>query len=259
MGLINLKKQKLNCKENLVLSIAISLFLAFTFCVFGPMEIVLSSPTEFWFQVTKIIFALVIACVVVFAILLLLILLISKRVKIIYPLLFGAGIALYIQGNYILTDYGVMDGNAIDWGAFGSWSIVDTLIWLILIIVPVLLYIKKKEWFSTIAKIVSLGCVAVQIITLGTLLLTSDWVKRDGDFAVTTRGIDTVSAKENIVVFILDTFDEEFFREIQAENLEFLEPLDGFTHFNNATGMYPTTKGALPFILTGLANNNEMP
>lgn len=105
----------------------------------------------------------------------------------------------------------------------------------------------------------SFGCVAVQIITLGTLLLTSDWVKRDGDFAVTTRGIDTVSAKENIVVFILDTFDEEFFREIQAENPEFLEPLDGFTHFNNATGMYPTTKGALPFILTGLANNNEMP
>lgn len=235
------------------------MLVAMTFCAFGPLEMVMSNTSEFWFSVTDVLpyigLTMFLCWILVFGASFL----ISFKTAIIYPVLLGLGLALYVQGNFMFVSYGVMDGTPIDWASFGAWPIVNTLIWVLLIAAPVVLFKLKKKWFLGVAVWVPAVIVAMQLITLGTLSLSADLSKnvQGGSASLSVKGIDEVSVTDNVAVFILDTFDETYFEEILAEEPEYLEPLDGFTYFSNNTGVYPTTKGAMPFILSGQLYRNE--
>jgi hypothetical protein len=77
------------------------------------------------------------------------------------------------------------------------------------------------------------------------------------DIVVTTEGMYTLSKNKNIVVFILDTFDAQYMNEIIQKDTQFVQQFDGFIYYDNTVGMYPTTKGALPHLLTGIKYLNE--
>lgn len=111
-----------------------ALVIAFTFCVFGPLEIVMTSRSQFWFTIKDIAPTIGVAFGSIFLLSMLIGYVCVYLVK--WPIVgriwealsYGSGIALYIQGNYTFVDYGVMDGSPIDWDNFGIWPTVDTLI-----------------------------------------------------------------------------------------------------------------------------------
>ena len=71
------------------------------------------------------------------------------------------------------------------------------------------------------------------------------------------QGVYEVSKDKNVIVFVLDMFDENYFKEIFRENPWCAEELDGFTFFRNATCGYSTTGGSIPFMLTGEYYEND--
>lgn len=252
---------KKEMKERLKLSAAIALLIAMTFCGFGPLEMIMAGASEFWFSVTDVLLYVCVCVVICFGIVFVVSYLIGTKVKLVYPILLGFGIAMYVQGNFMFVSYGIMDGTAIDWNSFGMWPIINTLIWVFLIAIPIILYLLKKEWFKEVAVVLPIIIVAMQLITLGTLALTTDLNKEasGGSLSLSVKGIDEVSEKGNVALFIVDTFEDVFIEELLENEPEFLKPLDGFTYFSNSTGMYPSTKGAMPFILTGQKYYNEQP
>ena len=52
---------------------------------------------------------------------------------------------------------------------------------------------------------------------------------------------------------------DEFLEEILNKYPDTKNMLKGFTYYKNTIGKFPTTKGALPHILTGVANDNSVP
>jgi hypothetical protein len=61
------------------------------------------------------------------------------------------------------------------------------------------------------------------------------------------------------VVLILDTLQSDVFQEVLNADTAVVNALDGFTYFQNAVGGFPSTYGAISFILTGQYYENREP
>lgn len=238
-----------------------ALFLSFTFFIFGPLELYISNIAEFWFSLGDVLWPSVLAGFLVCMLLFLVGIFLRGNWREYYIcLLIGVGVALYIQGNFVKTDYGVLDGRAIQWENYTSTAIWNTLLWIACIVLPFVGRTLFKKQYKTGVTLVS-GCVLlVQMITLGTLLATTDFSKnKNDDFYLSTKNLFTVSRNKNIVVFVLDTFDQRYLEEILRETPEIADLFDGFTSYSNAVSSYPFTKTSMPLILTGQYYKNEQP
>lgn len=65
------------------------------------------------------------------------------------------------------------------------------------------------------------------------------------------RRLARLSSEKNVLVFLLDGFQSDFFAEIVEREPALAQPFDGFTYFANAVGPAPTTYLALPVIHSG--------
>lgn len=236
-----------------------AILLAITFGVVGPFQMYLTNSTELWFGIGDIWWIPLLGGTAILAICLLLSILLPPNWSIFFNcLLFGIAIGMYLQGNYINAYYGVLDGHTIDWSQYTSTAVVNTVIWLICLAVPLIAVRLRPDWAKKGLKWISLFLIAVQILALGIMLATTDLDTKESVFA-STKGINEVSEEGNVIVFILDSFDDLDIKELLETEPDFFSELDGFTYFTNNTGMYPTTIGSLPFILTGEVYRNEQP
>lgn len=103
----------------------------------------------------------------------------------------------------------------------------------------------------------------VQIVTLLTLVIQDaiNLSDNDCDFKVVTDyKMLNLSGNSNVIVFILDAFDGEYFNYLLDKDYNmYSDVFEDFTYYKDTLGAYPTTKGALPQILTGVWYENEMP
>lgn len=183
-----------------------------------------------------------------------------KKLSHVYMLLlFGLALGLYIQGNFVNTDYGVLDGSAINWGRYTKTAIVNTALWGACLFVPLFI---SAIWPKAVKRgifFLSLGLVASQLLSLCILGMTSNIGRNtEQDRYLSTEGLHE-TGKENVIIFVLDHFDDRYFETILEREPSFVDPLTGFTYFDNCTGMYPKTKGAMPYLLTGAVYKNEKP
>lgn len=236
------------------------LLLSVIFGLCGPIQLYLTNMSELWFSIEDIAWLCLFNGVILFTVLSGIGLLLPESIVGYYTaVLFGISIGLYIQGNFDPTDYGVLDGKAINWDNYQLTGIFNTALWLFCIATPIVMQKMKPKLARRVLHVGSCIIIAMQVITVGTLFVTNHFGVKNTTGYVSDQGINTVSSQENVVVFVLDTFDQEYFDDIRSTDPDFLFPLDGFTYFDNATGMYPTTKGALPYILTGQIYENEQP
>lgn len=244
-------------KENIDIILS-SLFLSYSFFIFGPLQIYLTNTTEFWFKLKHILPTMIISFFIVFIFIILFSHIIPRDFRKYYgALLFGVGFALYIQGNFINLDYGVLDGSEINWNSYGIWGILNTAIWILCITVPIILTRLWPKQLRKIIKAVSLFIVSIQVITSGVLLVGAKTVPNK-DITVTTKDMFSLSPDKNVIIFILDAFDASYMNEILAEYPEYKEAFKDFTYYDNTLGAYPTTKLALPYILTGERYDNSI-
>lgn len=239
-----------------------AVFLSFTFCIFGPIEIYITNISELWFSIGDIFWISILAGIASCGIFTLIgFLLPNASRKWYFCALIGFGVALYIQGNFIQTNYGVLDGREIQWDAYGSVAVWNTALWIVCLLLPFAAQKILKNKFKSVSSAVLCCILAVQVITLGTLAITTDFSKSGGGKSayLSDKNLYTVSSEKNVVVFVLDTFDQRYLEDILEVRPDILDTWDGFTCYTNATCAYPTTKGALPFMLTGQYYKNEQP
>ena len=68
---------------------------------------------------------------------------------------------------------------------------------------------------------------------------------------VTMDGVDEVSSKGNVIMFVLDTFDVAYLNEVLQEEFGVLDEFTGFTNFKNSTGLMIPTRYAFSTLMTG--------
>lgn len=260
-GGIDLKKEKVRAKgnifrENLRLEIASALLPSFTFFFFGPLEIMLSNPWEFWFfsasDVAGLFFVSTLLCfLAAMGIQYLASLGGDRLLKICSSVLGGIGFCFYIQGNWTFTDYGKMNGTPIDWSYYSEWAVKNTVMW-ILILVIVILSINSKARYLSACTYIMLGVVGTEALTLGILFISSINTKPELNFTLEGgHEFHLSSNKNNIIVILADGFDGQNFLPVLEEEPSFRQAFDGFTFYEDTCGtsLYSEESGIT--LLTG--------
>ena len=238
------------------------LFTSVSFFLIGPVNLYISNASEFAFYLTDILAVLLLCTVLCFAVLFSVCCLIKKRKprSVFSAVVLGVGFGFFIQSTFMSGGYGQLNGQAIDWSSMVGRGLLNTTIWILCISIPVSIAKNagKGKRFQ-FQKLLSGGVLGIQVLSLLVTVLVSGSIKpSQGDFVISTSDAFTLSEKKNVVVFLLDNFSSELYAEIINEDASYQEKFDGFTYFPDTSGAGCTTKGSLPFILTGMWNENSM-
>lgn len=238
--------------------------LAFMLCFFAPLEFFFTQKEWFFFGADEILpFALLFTvCFLIggSAVLFLVRLCGKKAYDFLFAIISGLTLTLYIQGNYIVGDYGALDGLEIDWAYYRTQGIISVVsfigIWLVCI---VLSYLIGHFKYQKIAKIVSICIFLIQLSTLAVLVISNGGIKRDLEYIPTTSGEYELSQDKNTIVLLLDSYDSTIFNEILQSDRgdEYRDYLDGFTYYPDTVGTFSFTDQAVPSILTGKLYSHE--
>ncbi len=225
--------------------------LVFTFCIFGPFQIYITNVSELFFSFGDIWWICALTALVSGAVIIGIGLLLKGKLREFYCCaLWGLALALYIQGNFILTDYGTLDGS-IDWGNYRGVGIWNSILWIALITLPFLLYQFVPQLWKFARNYAALVILGMQVVTLCTLFLTVDG-DSNSNFQLTNRGKLELSKNENIIVFVLDTYDGQYFSDFIEQYPEYKETLwKDFTFYPDTVGGGTRTILGMPQILTG--------
>lgn len=211
-------------------------------------------PCTFWeFFVLLLLGAAICAAIVVFAWLSFLPRGVSRFLSM---LLFGLLVMGYIQALFLNGKLGIMDGGEQVWGT--ARQIGNIVLWIVLVGILVVLGYRKKA-AERVYRAACIYICLIQAVSLAYMIFTTDLTGQKQGAELTTQGSLELSAKDNVVVFVLDRFESEILEEIMATDAAFLEPLSDFTFYDNATSQFSMTRSSIPHLLTGVAWNGEVP
>lgn len=242
--------------------LAVICFFVFTVCLYGPFSLFFQNAEEFWFTLKDFSIVVLPVSLIVLAILFLLsIVLPETKGHIMIKLLFGITLGMYIQGNYINIRYGsgVLDGSEIVWSEYTTYAIWSTAVWIVCLALPFVIdmIVKHKDkLFHKAITAISLFLVAIQVPAFASQALTYSPAENK-DFKITTQDMFELSGSDNIIVIILDTMDESYYQEFIASDPEFVEDLEGFVHYDNASTAGSRTILGIPAMFTGTPFRRE--
>lgn len=237
--------------------LAVIVFFVFTVCLYGPYSIFLPNAEELWFTLSAVNQIVLPVSAIAFGLLFLLSIIIpDSKYHIFTKLFFGLTLALYIQGNYINISYGVgvQDGTEIVWSDYTWYAIVDTLVWVLCLAIPFIIDLVVKKNNKTFRKAIiyaSLFLTIIQIPAFATQALTYH-PNQNTDLRITTENMFEISDTENILIFMVDTMDEKFYKTFIETYPEYEEKLTGFVHYDNTVAAGSRTIVGVPAMFTGV-------
>lgn len=170
-------------------------------------------------------------------------------------LLFGIGLVIWIQGNFLVADYGPLDGTAIDWTRESWRNPYEIALW---IAVPVLC-VAAASRLARIAPLASAALAVVQSAAVAVAMLQAD-TRTTAEWKGPADSMFDLSRKQNIIHVVLDAFQSDVFYEILEEDREELdERLSGFVFFADHTAAFPTTMVSIPAMFTGTVYRQQRP
>ena len=237
-----------------------ALSLVFTLFVFAPVDLYLTSAEDLWFSLSDIAPWLGVMALCAFAgIVLLAWLLPPKLSAALRAMAYAGSFLLYLQGNLLVINYGVLNGEAVNWSAYTLRYILDALLWVVVVVLFVFLMFRFRKKFRRILEIAACVLLVTQVASLSVFLVRyytkpadnrTRFLSSEGEFAVSPDG--------NTVVFVLDTFDSHLFENLLQQDPDKISgDFAGFTWYRDTVGGATRTKYAIPFILTGLANTED--
>jgi hypothetical protein len=170
-------------------------------------------------------------------------------------------VLMWAQGTLLVWDYGVLDGSPIDWLDTAWRGVIDTALWLTVILTA--LYGFKR--FGKLIVVAATVTFAIQSAALGLSFLTRPSLAMTADeHAIDEQQYQAMfrfSAEKNVFHLVMDGFQSDVFNDI-VEDPDFRhlrESLTGFTLFDQHIGTFPYTQLTVPLIVSGRTYRNEIP
>lgn len=237
-------------------TLAVASFLNLTVLVFAPAQIFYGNVMEFPMVFRELLPMLLgVASVGTLLLTGLLFALPTPRVRhIAVTVVFGLALAVWIQSNFLLWPYGVLDGRAIDWDAHWRHGLVDAAVWCLVVT-------GAAVGFRTVRRFAVRASVAFVLLQAGAVAIQARnvpdrWIDH---MAFDDSDRFSFSRDKNIIVMVLDTFQSDLFQEMLDEDPSLAETFRGFTYFRNATAGFSGTTPSIPLILTGQYYDNAVP
>ncbi len=227
---------------------------SFTIFIYPFLETFLSNTSEFSFTVKDIIVYLALFFVLVYFAAFSLLNNLPKEVKENAALvIFAVTIAAYVQELFLNRKLSMMDGVEREWSL--EIKAGNLLVWcLIFAAVCMIKHFSKSNWKG----IVRFCCIAIVIMQASgffSIVITKAGhfeTKKEAEY-FSTKGLYEVAQDENVIVFVLDKYDEKFMEDVLENSPDFLEPLTGFTYYPDTVAQFSRTYPAVTYMLTDTA------
>lgn len=231
-----------------------SLLLVFTIFVDAPLEIVASSSADLFFGVKDIwrplaVFSLILVVVLT----LVLSLLRGRAFNVGLALVVAIGVCAFLQAALLNQGLPAADGREIDWSNYTKITLGSAAMWLGIISLCVFFSLRKSLTFKGAASFASIVLLLTQAVSLGTTTAHAAPTNTDGggELYLTMQGMLDVSDKNNVVVFVLDTFDTQYFESLLDDHPEVADDLTNFTFYPDSVGSMIPTRYGVPPLVTG--------
>ena len=251
-------------KEKILPVIMLSLIAPFMVCFFGPFEIFGNNIDQFKFALSDFwLLCIVIALGISAALCAVLMLLRGRAFDIAYGLVFGISLMLFLQGNFLSMGITSLEGDGNNEAGLGMGKILlNAAIWLLVVggsIAVMLLLAKYRDTVRLISIVVLVAVLGSSLISFVTLSLTTDVYGdksmvsiTEGEQVLTVKNLDTLAKEQNVIVFIVDRFDYEYYDVALRDCPEIFDELEGFTYFADYVTKYPRTFPGALHVLTGV-------
>ena len=170
-------------------------------------------------------------------------------------------ILLWIQGNLLVWEYGLLDGRSIDWdkGVWRGW--VDLGIWIAFLLL-VLFSDNRVVKPAIRAAVVIFGLQVCFSLLL--VFQNAQAVSEQSKAIARISAADDVyrfSSRKNVLHILADGFQSDIFEEILNEESgkALSGALDGFVFFKENMGAFQYTHMSIPAILSGRVYRNHVP
>lgn len=242
--------KKFLCRADMVIPPV--LLLVITYFVYMPSVLFLGNVDEFAVEFSKVAPLIAIISVAVFLLLAVVgfMLVWEKASRVYTTLIFGIALGFYVQGNFLNPDFGVMNGADIVWEDYTTASVISIAAWVVCIAGPQVLLFFKKKIAAAVMKWGSYLLCAMQVVALVTAILTTEKTVSP-EYGLVKKDEFTLSSKENIVVFVVDTLDVAYYEEMIESSSEYTNRLKDFTYYDNCISGGSPTILAIPTMLTG--------
>ena len=250
-----------NQRYKLLLPYLLAAIVGFNFFFFTPINLYLGNINEFSSSFINIIQWLLIATFLCILILGLISLVCKKNLKYRYSVFLAAiGILIWLQSNIFVWDYGLLDGRNIDWSVSSWRGWLDLTVWISILTVSIVFYKKIGRIFiisAVLLFIIQLLSVSYETVrNLDKITITQ---KKQGGNKL--KNLANFSPKKNVLHLILDGFQADVFENlINLDGLGkyYRKNFSGFVFYNEALGIFPYTRFAVPAFLTGKVYKNNM-
>ena len=256
-------------KEKILPVIMLSLIAPFMVCFFGPFEIFGNNIDQFKFELGDFwLICILLAAGIAAALGTLLMLLRGRAFDVAYGTVFGVSLMLFLQGNFLSMGMTSLSGDGGE-GELGFGKILlNTAIWVLVVggAVAVMLFLdKQRDTVRLISIVALLAVLGSSLISFATLSLTTDVYGdksmvsiSEGEQVLTVKNLDTLANGQNVIVFIVDRFDYEYYEDAAKNYPEIFGELEGFTYFADYVTLYPRTFPGALHVLTGKETDFSM-
>ena len=175
------------------------------------------------------------------------------------------GVLLWVQGNLLVADYGLLDGAGLDLASHAWRAPAEVGLW----IGGIALAAVFAGAVTRAAPLASALLMALQaaVLLLPAIAPAADLASAprsaraaDTGWQLPPERIYELSRTRNLIHIVLDMFPSHVFAEIAAaDRPAFDRDWSGFTFFSDHLGAFRTTRASMPAMLAGVVYRNELP
>lgn len=260
------KKKSGISKSHIIISVLAALAFSFSFFVAGPLGFFFSEANRGFFEDNNIyvhmIVPLTVIAAAVFTVILaaILILATGKMHTVMISVITWLLVCGYLQTllfNGWINGL-IADGNEAS--VMPGAGIPNLLFWIVLgvLIIGAPLAKGKLKKIAGVAKMVVVYLLVLVFAMQGAGLLEtvlSAPEEKENTAFLSSDNLFDVSRNDNVVVFVLDRFDYEYYQAVLKENPTFFDDFDGFTSYVDNISLYARTYPAITSMLTGVEND----
>lgn len=254
--LVQLKKNGIIYMKKKLKYLCITSFFIFTLLFYSPLELCAGSAHDIYFSAASYILVMGLASIVIgIALFMILQRLPEKIANIVGTVLFSIAFGGYVQENFLNRTLGIMNGQAYEWEKYKVQSLLDMIFWVLILVVPLLVFKFRREIAEKAICFLSISLIVMQLAGMITLPFNTKILQMGSKSkvigSVTYDDVFSLSTNKNVVMFIIDTFDQRYIDQVYWDDPKYLECLNGFTYFSDSTSTYESTVPALTYLLTG--------
>lgn len=167
-------------------------------------------------------------------------------------LLISLCVLVYIQCTFLVSNYGPLTGEPINWDSFAVTGVFEGALWVLVLLTSILLPDPILKARNVILSFVVLAS------TLGMVIVVFERELRL--FTPPQKTVATeafrFSMDRNILEVVLDSFSSPAFESVIDADPSLREALRGFTYYPNTITSFTTTAPSIPSILTSAQYDN---